>query len=131
MPNRERVLSGANMTWQTDVYAQTMKPDGFLECLRLGRIDDAGFNTLLAAVRAGARQWTDNLQVERFVVACLFEVPFEVENAAPRFAECSETQGRRVTQMAEALRTAIHDLLWQGLEAYYQNALAESPVAEE
>lgn len=107
--------------WKKAIYNETMKSTGFLELLRENQIDEAAYTRLLTAIQEGARACGGEDQVDRLVLACLFEVPFEVANTKEHYANRNEVDGRRVLQMSEEVREAINEMLWTGLESHYEN----------
>lgn len=102
------------------IYTETMKPGGFLWKLRENEIDWDGAERLLQAIRRLPPVWRERADCDRLAVACLFEVPWEIENTVEHFSERDEAIGRRLSTLAEDLRSAILDLLWSGLEAAYE-----------
>lgn len=100
------------------LLAETLRDGGFLESLRFGRIDEARFEALLAGIEAARRTSAGRQSLDRCVVAALFEVAWEIENAAARYAERDAGEGRRVSQMADLVREGVHAFLWEGLDEY-------------
>ena len=101
------------------IYAETMADGGFLSKLREGEVDETGFENLVAAIRSLAKLVSASNRINRLAVACLFEVPWEVENTVPHFKSSSPGIAGRVNQISEELREEINELLWTGLESEY------------
>jgi len=108
------------MTWKDTIFFHTMKEDGFLDRLRSNKIDETAYTELLSAIRQGEEEQGETTTADRLVVACLFEVPFEIENTADHYSRKKKEDGRKVSRMADEIRTAINSFLWSGLEAYYK-----------
>lgn len=104
------------MSWKSTIHGETMKEGGFLDHLRANRIDEAGYESLVSAIREGTQLVRSETSVDRFVVGCLFEVPYEVENTREHYARYSAADGERVGAMADELRDLIHEFLWVGLD---------------
>lgn len=103
------------------IYTQTMLPSGFLWGIRENRVDKQQFQQLLDAIEQ-LRKFNDKeKKLDRLIVACLFEAPWEIENTVSHYASISESLGQEVSQMADDLRTAIHNFLWDGLEECYEH----------
>jgi hypothetical protein len=88
--------------------------------LRENHVDDVGFSRLIDAIDAIAVEVRDKESIDRLIVACLFELPWEVENTIDHYRKQSPELGAMVSRMAESLRHSINNLLWQGLESYYE-----------
>jgi hypothetical protein len=102
------------------VLAECMRPGGFAFSLRENRVDEAGFRRLIEAIDAIALEVSDKESIDRLIVACLFELPWEIENTVDHYRKQSPELGATVSRMAESLRQSINTLLWQGLESYYE-----------
>ena len=98
------------------IVSETVRDGGFLDVLRLGRIDEARFQSLLAAIEDARGASRGMPAVDRCVVAALFEVAWEIENSAEWYRERSADEGRRVSRMADAVRESVHAFLWEGLD---------------
>lgn len=102
------------------IYNETMKENGFLFKLREDEVDKESFRKLFDAVNALALETESHEIISKLAVACLFEVPWEMENTVEHYSEKNEQLGREVSMMAEELREAVEGLLWGGLEKYYE-----------
>lgn len=103
------------------VYQECMSPIGFATALREGRIDNDGYSRLLASIRTMTGHIEHDRQINRLCIACLFELPWEIENCVDHFRNQDENSGIIVSRMAENLREAINELLWIGLEEHYKS----------
>lgn len=99
------------------ILEQSTDPTGFLELARSGVVDDLKLQMLRQAVDAWASEVTRRRppMVSRTVVASLFEVPWELENAARRLARRDPAVASRLDGIADDLRVLIHDALWEGI----------------
>jgi hypothetical protein len=97
-----------------------MRPGGFAFSLRENRIDEAAFGRLIDAVNAIAAEVRHRDSIDRPTVACLFELPWEMENTVDHYAKQSPELGALVSRLAVRLRESINDLLWGGLESHYE-----------
>jgi hypothetical protein len=103
------------------IYTQTMQPSGFLWGIRENRVEEQQFQQLLDAIEQLSKFNATEKKLDRLIVACLFEAPWEIENTFSHYASTNESLGRDVSRRADDLRTAIHDFLWDGLEEHYAN----------
>ncbi len=103
------------------IYTQTMLPSGFLWGIRENRVDRQQFQQLLHAITQLRKFNAEEKRVDKLTIACLFEMPWEIENTVPHYARTSETLGQEISHMADELRTCIHDFLWDGLEEHYRH----------
>ena len=103
------------------IYQQTMGPGGFLSKLRENDLDEEDYKCLLDAVNSLSTYYLDSSVIDKLVVACLYEVPWEVENCIDHYSAKDSKLGLRVSRMSENLREAINKLLWAGLEDYYKD----------
>lgn len=111
------------------IYRQTMSRHGFMWKLRENEVDEAGFEQLVASVRELAQDTHPASRcIDRRLVAFLFEVPWEIENTVDHYRSRDPELGRRVGQMADAVRGVLHELLWIGLEDY--DGLVDNPNLE-
>lgn len=94
---------------------------GFAALIRENKVDVEGFNRLLEAVTTIAASAGATSTIDRLTVACLFELPWEIENTVDHYRQQSVDLGKTVARMGEQLRGAIEELLWTGLEEYYKN----------
>jgi hypothetical protein len=101
-------------------FDESMKPGGFAFSIRENRVDEEGFARLISAVNAVAAAVRNDASIDRLIVACLFELPWEIENTVEHYKKQSPELGARVRHMAESLRDSINDLLWVGLESHYE-----------
>jgi hypothetical protein len=106
------------------IVDECLKPDGFAFSIHENRVDEQGFSRLLGAIGEISQSLNSEEQIDRLVVACLFELPWEIENTVDHYSRQSQDLGRRVSKMAEELREVINNLLWIGLESHY-NSLSE------
>ena len=104
------------MNWKNRIHNETMKEGGFLDQLRADTIDEAAYKSLVSAIREGIHAVESETTVDRLVLGCLFEVPYEVENTREDYGRRSAADGRRVGAMAEELRELINEFLWVGLD---------------
>ena len=98
-----------------------MSSAGFMSGLRENRIDDDGYKRLCEALDVATELIKDDKQISRLLVACIFEVPWEIENTVDHYRNKDEDLGKMVSSMADTLRQKISELLWVGLEEYYEN----------
>ena len=107
------------------IVEECLKPGGFAFSIRENRVDVQGFSRLLEAVREISRDVASEDVSDRIVIACLFELPWGIENTVDHYSKQSLELGVTASKMAEELRDAIHELLWSGLESYYDNPSKE------
>jgi 23S rRNA C2498 (ribose-2'-O)-methylase RlmM len=107
------------------IVEECLNPDGFAFSIRENRVDQQSFSRLLDAIGEITQSLNSEKQIDRLVVACLFELPWEIENTVPHYSKQSQELGDNVSQMAEKLRKAINDLLWIGLEIHYDSSSEE------
>ncbi len=103
------------------VVEECLKPGGFAFLIRENRIDEQAFSRLLEAIGDISREVASEELIDRLVVACLFELPWEIENTIDHYSKQSPELGVTVSKMAEELRSAIGELLWIGLESHYDS----------
>ncbi|WP_027709808.1 hypothetical protein [Zooshikella ganghwensis] len=103
------------------IYKQTMTPQGFLSKLRENSLDESGYKQLLDAIKSLIPFYIKENKMDKLLVACLYEVPWEVENCINHYSQQDKKLGDMVSNMSENLRSAINDLLWSGLEKYYED----------
>lgn len=103
------------------VVEECLKPRGFAFAIRENRVDQQAFSRLLKAIGEISREVASEDLIDRLVVACLFELPWEVENTVDHYSKQSPELGATVSKMAEELRSAIGELLWTGLESHYES----------
>lgn len=103
------------------IHKETMHPDGFLSALRESRVDKDGFQRLMDAVESLRSSVGSQRTIDKMPVACLFEVPWEIENTVPHYRQRDPDLGILVSRMADTARSKIMDLLWEGLEEFYEN----------
>ncbi len=106
---------------QDIIYTECMKPEGFASLIRENRVDENRFENLLGAIERLTEATKDEKHLDKLMVACLFELPWEVENTVEHYKTKDEELGAKVETMSEKLREAINELLWTGLEEYYEN----------
>ena len=102
------------------IYQETMSPDGFLFGTRENKVDVEKFEKLKNAISQLTVLTKDNKELSKLVVACLFGVPWELENTVPHYKAQNADLAKKVSSMAEELNNLIQDLLWSGLEEYYK-----------
>ena len=110
------------MTLQEAVQAvlhHTTKEGGFLRKLHRNEVDEVAFDELLNALKAARAASTGQLTVDRLLAACLFELPWEVENTVDHYKKKSEELGKTVSKMADTLRDGINEFLAEGLEHHF------------
>lgn len=103
------------------IFDECMRPDGFAALIRENRVDCESFDRLIHAVNSLASQFAGESSINRLTIACLFELPWEIENTVTHYSEQSPELGRVVSCMADQLREAIGELLWRGLESHYED----------
>jgi 23S rRNA C2498 (ribose-2'-O)-methylase RlmM len=121
-------LFRVNMTFEQAkriVVDECLKPNGFAFSIRENRVDEQGFSRLLEAIGDISRSVDSEDRIDRLVVACLFELPWEIENTVHHYSRQSQELGGRVSKMAEKLREVINNLLWIGLESHYDTSSEE------
>lgn len=101
------------------IVEECLKPGGFAFLIRENRVDGRGFSRLLEAVGEISREVASKDLIDRLVIACLFELPWEIENTVDHYSKQSPELGVTVSKMAEELRSALNELLWSGLESHY------------
>ena len=75
------------------IYEECVSDDGFLRSLRTGTIDESRFDALIAAIKELERLTCEPTRtIDRLVVTCLFEVPYEVENTSRYYEKVGGTQ---------------------------------------
>ena len=102
------------------VFDECMRPGGFAFSIRENPVDEAAFGRLIDAVDALAAHVGNEDSIDRLIVACLFEFPWEIENTVDHYARQSPELGTLVSRLADRLRRSINDLLWRGLESHYE-----------
>jgi len=104
------------------IYEQCVSDDGFLRNLRMGTIEESGFDSLIAAIKELERLTSEPTRtIDRLVAACLFEVPYEVENTIPHYEEVSNEAARRVDMMAQLLRDEINNMIGKGVQRFFED----------
>ena len=106
------------MTWRATIRRECLDDGGLMEKIRVGNLDEEAYQRLLDAIEEGTREVANAKTVDRMTVACLFEVPYEIENV--RHAYESDGAADVVDRMAMKLRMAIHEFLWAGLDSEYK-----------
>ena len=81
-----------------------------------GTVDKDGYQRLVEAVNSLTQIYRDRESIDRLLVACLLDVPWEVENRVEHYLRKDANLGKSVSRMGEGLRTAIGNLLWSGME---------------
>lgn len=107
--------------YKQTIYAECMKPDGFAAQIRENKVDEIAFERLKCAIKSYTNVIPEESCIDRLIVGCLFELPWEMENATEHYSAQSRDLGVKVSRMADELREHINELLWIGLEANYQN----------
>ncbi|MFN7844342.1 MAG: hypothetical protein ACK5YR_06775 [Pirellula sp.] len=111
------------MTFEQDkrvIVEECLRPDGFAFLIRENQVDKGKFSRLLEAIKAISQTVDSNDRIDRLTIACLFELPWEIENTVDHYSKQSKELGATVSTMAEELRNAINELLWNGLESHYE-----------
>jgi hypothetical protein len=103
------------------IVEECLRAGGFASAIRENRVDKRGFSRLLEAIGEISREVASEDLIDRLVIACLFELPWEIENTVDHYSKQSFELGVTVSKMAEELRGAINELLWSGLEAHYDS----------
>lgn len=104
-----------------EVYRQTMSKEGFMWGVRENRVDEKKYQLLRTAISELASQSRHCNELNKLLCACLFEVPWELENTVDHYMANDATLGRKVSGFAEELRDEIQKLLWGGLEEKYES----------
>jgi len=95
------------------IELHALSEQGAMWKIRENNIDENGFAQLLAAIDAYKLHTKGNAQINRAVVASLFEIPWEIENTRSHYLEVrGEEAARLLDSIAEQLREAISNLLW-------------------
>lgn len=102
------------------IFHETMEESGFLWKIRENEVDQEGFSRFINALNELTEIYQNENELSKILVACLFEVPWSIENAVDFYMEKDQALGQRVLQMADEARAAIMSLLWTGLEKYYE-----------
>jgi hypothetical protein len=102
------------------VFDECMRPGGFAFSIRENRVDEAAFDRLIGAVDAMGAHVSEEDSIDRLAVACLFELPWEIECMVDHYTNQSPELGALVSRLADRLRQSIHELLWRGLESHYE-----------
>jgi len=103
------------------IYRECMLPNGFASLIRENQVDKSKFDNLIEAIKYLTSIEGTQLRINKLTVACLFELPWEIENTVNHYSNEDENLGNEVSLMAEQLRTVINEFLWTGLEKYYEN----------
>lgn len=103
------------------IYQECMSQNGFATLIRENKVDKARFNRLVNSIVKLTELTKEEEQLNKLTVACLFELPFEVENTINHYNTQDELLGKEVSTMAEKLREIINDFLWAGLGSYYED----------
>ncbi len=104
------------------IHQETMVAGGFVQKLESGTIDPAAFQRLMAALDNYRRAVHGSDKVSRLIAACLFDLPWELENQSEHFfRRYGKEPARQLSSMAEQLRSKLIDVLWEGLESYYEH----------
>ncbi len=98
-----------------------MSSSGFLSGTRENKVDSDKFERLSFAVKRLCELTKADRQISKLAVACLNEVPWQMENTIPHYKSVNPNAAKEINKMAERLREEIQDLLWSGLEEYYKN----------
>lgn len=101
------------------IVDECLKPGGFAIAIRENRVDEDAFARLIKAVHEFGRATSGEHSIDRLTIACLFELPWEIENTVDHYSKYSPELGSTVSKMADKLRASINDLLWSGLESHY------------
>ena len=107
--------------YKQTIYAECMEPDGFAAKIRENKVDEVAFKKLIGAIQSYTHEISNENSIDRLIVGCLFELPWEIENTIEHYNAQSMYLGEKVSRMAEELRENINELLWIGLEASYRN----------
>lgn len=90
-------------------------PDAYVG-IRENHVDKLKFDRLYKSVEALTDVFREQDHTDRLLVACLFEVPWEIENVIDHYRQQDESLAREISKMADKIRAAINDLLWTGLD---------------
>ena len=104
------------------IVEECLNPKGFASRIRENQVDEEAFARLLEAVDEFGRVARSQNLIDRLTIACLFELPWEIENTVDHYSKRSPRLGAIVSRMADELRDEIHEFLWTGFEAYYEGA---------
>jgi hypothetical protein len=104
------------------IYEEWVSDDGFLRSLRTGKIDESRFDALIAAIKELERLTCEPTRtIDRLVVTCLFEVPYEVENTSRHYEKVGRDAASRVDMMAQLLRNEINQMLGKGVHRFFSD----------
>jgi hypothetical protein len=99
------------------IERETLLEGGAMWSIREGEIDEEGFSRLSEAIASFAEATREERELDRHVLACLFEVPWEIENTREHFlATKGEHAARQVSRTADEIRELIHAMLWGSSE---------------
>ena len=105
------------------IYKETMVEGGFVQSLESGTIDKVAFDRLIEALAEYRRTINGSNLMSRIIAACLFGLPWELENQSEHFRRrFGEELARELSTMAEQLRLKMSDMLWEGFESYYEGS---------
>jgi len=114
-------MTNAINNYKQTIYSECMMPHGFAAQIRENTVDIIAFRRLIDAVHNYGKEISDDISIDRLTIACLFELPWEIENTVPHYTKQSKALGKDVSKMADELRENINELLWTGLETHYQD----------
>ena len=86
------------------ILEETMSSSGFLVGTRENRVDVEKFERLSAAVKRLGELTKDDRSISKLAVACLNEVPWEMENTIPHYKSTNPDVAKMINQMAERLQ---------------------------
>lgn len=101
------------------ILQEAVRDGGFMAKIREGKVDKDAFARLLDAIEAIRIANSGKSELDRAIVAALFEVPWEIENCVAHYQAIDPEIGRQVSHMADKLRSAIHELVWDGLDGLF------------
>jgi len=102
------------------IIQETIKESGFMFEIRKNNVDKKKFKALCNAIDEMKVYYANKNIIDKRLVACLFEVPWQIENVVEHYSEKSELLGNELSNMADEVRGKIDDLLWEGLEDAYK-----------
>lgn len=102
------------------IYRHTVLPNGFLWKARYGNVVSSEGEELVEVTERYLKSLGDTTSVNKLVFACLFDVPWILENAAVKLREIGENNtANNADTISIKLRKVIDDWIWLGLDEYF------------
>lgn len=103
------------------VKLQGLSEEGAMWKLRENEFDELGFSQVIDAINKYAVLINGSMELDRELIAVLFEMPWEMENTIPHYKETVGSEvAEKISKQADDLRMAIHEFLW-GFEKIERN----------